>query len=197
MVYKKIDRATVLTRITQFFRSHGFHFSSLSALARECGLSKASLYHYGSSKDELLAWVLEAYLNKIRTEVFLKTRVFKGDAEEKLVFLSRQLKHFYEESTEGCLMTNLSAEICANQPKQLVYIKTFFSEWQQVIAEILKERLNEEMANRIALDVTMQCQGALLMQRIYGFNSTFQRVLTRLENLLGVRENELLALSEG
>lgn len=44
------------------FASNGFSRTSVAELARECGVSKALIYHYYDSKEALLFDILQAYL---------------------------------------------------------------------------------------------------------------------------------------
>ena len=44
------------------FADNGFSRTSVAELARECGVSKALIYHYYDSKEALLFDILETYL---------------------------------------------------------------------------------------------------------------------------------------
>jgi len=48
------------------FAANGFSRTSMAELARECGVSKALLYHYFTSKEALLFDILEAYLENLQ-----------------------------------------------------------------------------------------------------------------------------------
>ena len=51
------------------FARDGFDRASMSLLARECGVSKANLYHYYDGKDAILYDLLRAYLISLRDRV--------------------------------------------------------------------------------------------------------------------------------
>jgi AcrR family transcriptional regulator len=55
-------RAALLHRAAEIFARDGFDRASMSALATECGVSKALLYHYYASKDALLFAIIESHL---------------------------------------------------------------------------------------------------------------------------------------
>ena len=196
MVYKKIDKATVLQRVTQLFKQKGYHFSSMEQIAYECGLSKSSIYHYAVSKEAFLKWVLLEFHHQLKETVFLRTKQYDAPAEKKLWFLAEQLKVFYLNTDEGCLMANILMEVIETESTYRPLFKSFFNDWIEAIAAILGEKLNHEMAVKIAEDMTAQCQGALLLARVYQDNKIFTRVLDRLSSLLLVKENELVAFSE-
>lgn len=51
------------------FARDGFDRASMAQLARECGVSKAALYHYYDGKDAILHDLLRAYLIELRDRV--------------------------------------------------------------------------------------------------------------------------------
>lgn len=61
---KKRDQ--ILKNAAKVFATEGFDRASMSMLARECGISKANIYHYYDSKDALLFDILETYLRELK-----------------------------------------------------------------------------------------------------------------------------------
>lgn len=59
-------RAQILKSAARVFAREGFDRASMSLLARECGISKANIYHYYDSKDALLFDILDSYLLELR-----------------------------------------------------------------------------------------------------------------------------------
>lgn len=62
-------RQAILTAAAQLFAETGFDRASMSQLADMCGVSKALLYHYYSSKDSLLYDVIGAHLEDLCAQV--------------------------------------------------------------------------------------------------------------------------------
>ncbi|MDU8926249.1 TetR/AcrR family transcriptional regulator [Alisedimentitalea sp. MJ-SS2] len=62
-------RGQILKSAAKVFADQGFDRASMSLLARECGISKANIYHYYDSKDALLFDILETYLRELRDRV--------------------------------------------------------------------------------------------------------------------------------
>lgn len=59
-------RAQILKSAARVFAREGFDRASMNALARECGISKANIYHYYDSKDAILFDILNTYLTELR-----------------------------------------------------------------------------------------------------------------------------------
>ena len=51
------------------FATEGYDRASMAQLARECGISKANIYHYYDSKDALLFDILKSYLEDLRDRI--------------------------------------------------------------------------------------------------------------------------------
>lgn len=62
-------RAQILKSAARVFAREGFDRASMNLLARECGISKANIYHYYNSKDALLFDILDSYLAALRDRV--------------------------------------------------------------------------------------------------------------------------------
>ncbi|NNM60247.1 MAG: helix-turn-helix transcriptional regulator [Legionellales bacterium] len=196
MVNKKIDKIDFIMRAAELINIRGYHFSSIDDIAKTCGLSKASVYNYIDSKQQLAVLIL-TYFHELVHEGIFKPVVTSGlPAEQKLVQLSQKLGAFYAARPGGCLMGNMALELIDNQPQCVQSVKRFFDEWINTLTRILAERLNFETAQRIAEDMTAQFQGALMLGRVYKNDKILERVLERIGSLLLVRDNVLVALSE-
>ena len=62
-------RRQILKNAAKVFADEGFDRASMSLLARECGISKANIYHYYDSKDALLFDILDTYLKALRERI--------------------------------------------------------------------------------------------------------------------------------
>ena len=60
-----LKRQAILESAAKLFAETGFDRASMSQLAEACGVSKALLYHYYSSKDALLYDVIGEHLNEL------------------------------------------------------------------------------------------------------------------------------------
>lgn len=64
-----LKRGQILKSAAKVFAHEGFDRASMNMLARECGISKANIYHYYDSKDAILFDVLDTYLAELRDRV--------------------------------------------------------------------------------------------------------------------------------
>ena len=62
-------RAQILKSAAKVFATEGFDRASMALLARECGISKANIYHYYESKDAILFDILDTYLAGLRKRI--------------------------------------------------------------------------------------------------------------------------------
>lgn len=66
---------------SRYFARHGYDRASMTGAARECGVSKALIYHYYNSKEALLFDILQSHL----TELVTAAREASGDGLRELV----------------------------------------------------------------------------------------------------------------
>ena len=62
-------RAQILRAAAKVFALQGFDRASMSELARECGISKANIYHYYDGKAAILFDILDSYLHMLRDRI--------------------------------------------------------------------------------------------------------------------------------
>lgn len=62
-------RESIQRTAAKVFADTGYDRTSMTMLAKACGISKASIYHYYDSKDDLLFEILETHLKSLRDRV--------------------------------------------------------------------------------------------------------------------------------
>ena len=87
-------RQGILSRSAALFAEHGFTGTSITMIAEACGVSKALMYHYYSSKDAVLFDLLQDHLQNLVTVVEAAARS-AGKPEEKLFAISAALLEAY------------------------------------------------------------------------------------------------------
>jgi AcrR family transcriptional regulator len=87
-------RQGILSRSATLFAGHGFTGTSITMIAEACGVSKALMYHYYSSKDAVLFDLLEDHLQNLVTVVEAAAQS-GGDGKEKLFAISAALLEAY------------------------------------------------------------------------------------------------------
>lgn len=88
-------RRQILSVAASVFARDGIARASMNEVARACGISKANIYHYYASKDELIFDILDTYLAELRDWI-LGTDLFGQTAEERLHTLCREFLLAYE-----------------------------------------------------------------------------------------------------
>ena len=76
-------RAEICRTAAGIFRARGFDATSVSDIARALKMTKAGLYHYFTSKEELLLEIMMFGLDNVRDEVLIPARAIR-DPEERL-----------------------------------------------------------------------------------------------------------------
>ena len=76
-------RAEICRTAARIFRQRGFDATSVSDIARALKMTKAGLYHYFTSKEELLLEIMMFGLDNVRDEVIIPARAIR-DPEERL-----------------------------------------------------------------------------------------------------------------
>jgi AcrR family transcriptional regulator len=76
-------RAEICRTAARIFRQRGFDATSVSDIARSLKMTKAGLYHYFTSKEELLLEIMMFGLDQVRDEVIMPARTIR-DPEQRL-----------------------------------------------------------------------------------------------------------------
>jgi AcrR family transcriptional regulator len=87
-------RQGILSRSATLFAQHGYTGTSITMIAEACGVSKALMYHYYSSKDAVLFDLLQDHLQKLVAAVEAAAQS-AGKPEEKLFAISAALLEAY------------------------------------------------------------------------------------------------------
>lgn len=90
-------REQILQSAAKIFATEGFDRSSMAQLAKECGISKANIYHYYDSKDAILFDILDSYLSELR-DLILATDVEGLSPEDRLRRVIRDVLRAYQGS---------------------------------------------------------------------------------------------------
>jgi TetR/AcrR family transcriptional regulator len=94
---KEVERKRKLDRESEIYRKaldllikKGYHGTSISMIAKASGMSKANLYHYSSSKEDLFYKVHLDYLEKHLIPIIEGAEQF-SDPRDRIAFVLRRL----------------------------------------------------------------------------------------------------------
>ena len=88
-------RLSILTLAAEVFANEGIARASMNQVAKSCGISKATIYHYYDSKDALVFDILDTYLFALSERVLKVTSEGKS-ADEHLRELLREYLLAYD-----------------------------------------------------------------------------------------------------
>lgn len=63
-------RKMILSTAAEVFAKGGIVGTSMNEVAKACGISKANIYHYYASKNDLVFDILDIYLSELRDVIF-------------------------------------------------------------------------------------------------------------------------------
>lgn len=87
-------RLGILSQSASLFAQHGFTGTSITMIAEACGVSKALMYHYYNSKDDVLFDLLADHLNHLIAAVEAASES-TGDGKERLFAICTALLEAY------------------------------------------------------------------------------------------------------
>ncbi|MGX9392840.1 TetR/AcrR family transcriptional regulator [Nitrobacteraceae bacterium UC4446_H13] len=87
-------RLGILSQSARLFAQHGFTGTSITMIAEACGVSKALMYHYYNSKDDVLFDVLADHLKHLVVMVETAAAT-ESDGRRRLVAISTALLDAY------------------------------------------------------------------------------------------------------
>lgn len=147
---KSLDRAReIYLTAAEIFFTKGFEATSLNDIADALGITKAGLYYYVESKQDLLFQIMNLGLDKVKNEVLEPAREIT-DAEARLKFTI--LNHARLSAGGNHAVVILSDEIsCLNfaQREQILKRRRLYFEF---VRDTLLELEKEEKLHKI--DVT-------------------------------------------
>ncbi|WP_171131736.1 MULTISPECIES: TetR/AcrR family transcriptional regulator [unclassified Ruegeria] len=129
-------RSHILKSAARVFAREGFDRASMSQLARECGISKANIYHYYDSKDAILFDMLETYLHQLRDAICGLD--LKGlDAQARLRRVVQEILVAYQGADDEHRVQ--SAGLTALPDEQQVLLRGYQRELVVFLSDILAE----------------------------------------------------------
>lgn len=181
MPTQKTSREEILIRAMQVFRRQGYHHSSMSDLARACGVQKAHMYYYFESKEDLMQAVLEAVLSYFEARVFPLAYETERPAAERMTGIAAQLRRVFLGDSGGCIMANTLLEVVHLRPAPafLPVVRTFFDQLLAAFTALFGAHRPEAAARDLAETTVQDIEGALMLTQLYGDPTYFDRAMAR------------------
>ncbi|MEM8952500.1 MAG: TetR/AcrR family transcriptional regulator [Pseudomonadota bacterium] len=153
-------RLNILRVAAAVFAREGIARASINEVAKACGISKANIYHYYDSKNDLVFDILDTYLAQLRDWI-CGTDLSGQTAPERLHTLTREFLIAYEGmdnehkiQSEGLLLL---------EPEKQEVLKGYQRELVNVVSDTLQACAPEELASdkTKSRDITMSVFGML------------------------------------
>jgi TetR/AcrR family transcriptional repressor of lmrAB and yxaGH operons len=183
MAHRTISDQDFLGIALELFRTYGFEGVSLKRLADATGLEKASLYHrYPGGKDEIVMAVATDVVGWFQKNVF-GPLIGPGASKKRVVQICENLRGFYANGTKSCITDVLS--IPGGTPELKAAIKAAMEAWIAAFAGVCRESgLTPAAARYRAEECILRFEGSLIVSRVLGDTSSFERILKQLPDLL-------------
>lgn len=153
-------RGQILRSAAKVFATEGFDRASMTQLAKECGISKANIYHYYDSKDAILYDILETYLRDLR-DLVCGVDLAGLTPEEQLHKAIREILFAYQGADyEHRVQINGVEKLPENQQKVLRhYQRDMVLYLSAILRDVAPDKLSEDKARLRA--TTMSVFGML------------------------------------
>src|SRR5688572_14486163 len=124
-------RERLLQTAFQLFHEQGYHATGVATILREAGVNPGSMYHFFSSKDDLLLKVLEFALGYLEPMVMGPVEAEAADPIERVFALLHQYRARIaaNECRMGCPIGNLALEVSDGNPQARELIHRNFENW--------------------------------------------------------------------
>lgn len=153
----KIDE--ICRKAAKVFSTRGFATATLSDVSRVVGISKGGIYHYFSTKEELLFVILCRYMDKTLHEVRVELESTPKPLEKIRIFIEHHICHYRDNLYASRLILHESQNLPPNywktiKDKQKEYLGTLRSAIIELI-EGYEEK--PEKANLVAYSLIGMC----------------------------------------
>lgn len=172
-------RQRLLETAFQLFHEQGYHATGVATILREAAVNPGSMYHYFSSKDDLLLKVLEFALSYLEPMVMGPVEAATADPVERIFALLGQYRARISsiECRMGCPIGNLALEVSDGNPDARELIHRNFENWAGRVAGWLNDAGDALPADvdrvKLARFVLTVMEGGLMQARAAGHMGPF------------------------
>jgi AcrR family transcriptional regulator len=172
-------RERLLKTAFQLFHEQGYHATGVATILREAGVNAGSMYHFFSSKDDLLLKVLEFALDYLEPMVMGPAEAATVDPIERVFVLLQQYREqlHANQCRMGCPIGNLALEVSDGNAKARKLIHRNFQNWADRVERWLQSAAYEfppgTDLKRLARFVLTVMEGGLMQARAAGHIGPF------------------------
>jgi AcrR family transcriptional regulator len=183
MAHRIVSDDDFYDKALDLFRTYGFDGVSLQRLAEATGLEKASLYYrYPGGKDEIALAVVQGVVTWFQANVF---DPLVGDTlpRKRVAIVADNLRMLYAGGTKSCITDVLS--LPGGSDDLRAGLKGAMQAWIKAFSDIARESgFTPSAAKARAEEAILRIEGSLVLARVLGDNTTFERTMKLLPDLL-------------
>ncbi len=183
MTSSRSKRQKLIDTSLELFLTKSYHTTSMNEIATACDITKATIYHYLDSREELLLTMLQQYTEQFTQDV-LQVAFGQGNAKERLQQLGNQTETFFNKHKNSCIFAKLTHEILDSVPPFNQLAQKFFQSWVDAINHILSDELSKTEALSEAQSAVFHIQGALLFCKLYNDKAYLTHALEDFKKIL-------------
>lgn len=139
----------------RLFAAHGFEATGIRDIARDAGVSTAALYHYMSSKHDLLIDIMRQGLHKLTTGAVAALQDVNGPAEELAALVRWHILYHGREQLVSLVSDNELRALSSSQLKSMIKLRDRYEIlWRDTIArgvEAGEFHVKDQKLTRLAL----------------------------------------------
>lgn len=180
MAKQKLDEQTIVLEALKLFRSKSYHTTSMADIAKSCGILKGSLYHYFSSKEELMMKVIQMVHDFFKEEVFSIAYNNEIDVYTRMKKMMARAEKIFIDQETGNVDGNIGVETALVIPDFRPIIQAFFADFIDAIKHLYLSEFDKEKANELAIRAVSEIEGALMLSRVFNDKKYLEKTLKRL-----------------
>ncbi len=179
MASTKSTKKDLVDQLVVVFRARGYEGATLTQLAKATGLGKASLYHhFPGGKAEMAAVLLRHGVSELQQKAFRHLTTKRAPMVRIRNFIAG-FDDYAEQGNTHCLVAVLAQGSAAEAHGR--HIAQQFQDWQATIAQTFEDSgMKRKKAKRLAGSLLAELYGGLLLAKLNGDPSIFQRTIKTL-----------------
>lgn len=153
------NRQRILDQAAHLFAAKGFPRTTIVELAKACQCSKALLYHYFTSKEDILYAILKTHLHNLRAVAEEALSVSEAPVDQFYAFMQANMAIYIESRDKHVVLVSDAGHLPAEQREDIRQMQRVLI---SLVAELLT-RLNPALLNdpRLPMLYTMMFYGVL------------------------------------
>jgi AcrR family transcriptional regulator len=161
------SRERIIEKANRLFYTKGYNQTSFADVANEVGISKGNLHYHFSSKDDLLASVVDFRLEIITEQLAQWDEQFPDPKDRLRRFAQMLLNEQADVVRYGCPMGSLNVELGKCQLNLKSKAREMFDVFQAWLEKTFKQ-LGKKNSRSLSRHLIAMTQGAALVGYVYG-----------------------------